>query len=200
MKGRTCVLVTHHVKLCLPVAALLVRMSNGKAEIIEKEDGQFGDDTTSSEPSDDDTIAVTPSSKDHTPGTMTPVGGALISKENREVVSRDIVFSVCIRLMSIFLSGLRQAEGIQDVLESCGHRDLDWYLGSFTRITRHGHSDQLVPQGLGRKLLDRHEELASSRIRKRQSLAGNLCRYIGRNCLHLSHQIGFQLSWILQGS
>lgn len=85
MKHRTCILVTHHVRLCLPVAAMAVKMTDGRAEIQELDETDLADLTELAEVDEGPTTpAIT--SKEQTPGNMTPMHGALITKEHRETV------------------------------------------------------------------------------------------------------------------
>lgn len=35
MENRTCILVTHHIRLCLPLASMLIKMVGGRAEVEE---------------------------------------------------------------------------------------------------------------------------------------------------------------------
>ena len=85
MKDRTCILVTHHIRLCLPAAAMVIRMSGGTAEIEELDEKDL-EDLPEMGTGDELTITATPSSKGQTPDTATPVNGALITKEHREKV------------------------------------------------------------------------------------------------------------------
>lgn len=90
MKGRTVVLVTHHVRLCSTVASMMVRMSAGTATIedidtdLVAKEGQADD---ASQEDSEGTAAGFLTPKDKTTATtMTPVRGRLISTENRAEV------------------------------------------------------------------------------------------------------------------
>lgn len=89
MQGRTVVLVTHHVQLCLPASSLLVCMVGGEARPEAVKDEQQESSASSSSTSDDDTTKVDPDTgaKATPMPSMTPVDAGIVSKENRETGS-----------------------------------------------------------------------------------------------------------------
>lgn len=117
MENRTCVLVTHHIRLCLPVASLLIRMNGGRAEIeaIEEKDLEILPEISS-----DDSITVTasPTSKVPTAGTTTPVNGGLITKEHRDTV-RFFTCQIMKGATHLVFVGFCQMDRLQDV-STCG--------------------------------------------------------------------------------
>lgn len=100
MKDRTCILVTHHVRLCLPVAAMLVRMDGGRAELEEINESDLKDLPDIAE-ADEKTVTAEPSSKAQTTGAQTPINGGLITKEHRDIVRHLAVFACSICLIQI---------------------------------------------------------------------------------------------------
>lgn len=86
MKDRTCILVTHHVRLCLPIAEMAIKMDSGTAEIVEI-DGTDLPELKDVNELDGATATATPSSKAQTTGVNTPMKVGLITKEHRETVS-----------------------------------------------------------------------------------------------------------------
>jgi hypothetical protein len=90
MENRTCVLVTHHIRLCLPVASMLIRMNGGGAE-VEDIVGKDLEDLPEISSLDEGVITAGPSSKVPTEGASTTVNGGLITKEHREIVRIRLV-------------------------------------------------------------------------------------------------------------
>lgn len=86
MKGRTCILVTHHIRLCLPIAAMLVRMDGGRAELEEISEDELKNLPEVADGDDKTVTAATPNSKSQTTGVQTPMNGGLITKEHRDIV------------------------------------------------------------------------------------------------------------------
>jgi ABC-type multidrug transport system fused ATPase/permease subunit len=102
--GRTIVLVTHHVRLCLPVASYVVELGDGQVlragtpvdldhlgllkEIVESEDQPINDDEHTMPPEDDDVPHV-----DHS---RAPTDGKLVDEEakaeGRGMLSSDGLF------------------------------------------------------------------------------------------------------------
>ena len=87
MKDRTCILVTHHVRLCLPVAEMAIKMDSGNAQIEDIEEADLLDLTDDAAEESGDTDADLLSSKAPTTGINTPMNATLITKEHRETVS-----------------------------------------------------------------------------------------------------------------
>ena len=85
MENRTCILVTHHIRLCLPVASMLIRMNGGRAELEEIEEKDL-EDLPEISSLDEGVVTAGPGSKVPTAGTSTPVHGGLITKEHRDTV------------------------------------------------------------------------------------------------------------------
>lgn len=87
MKGRTCILVTHHVRLCLPVAEMAIKMDSGNAQIEEIEAANLADLPDVSEDFDRSVETSTVPTNAQTTGVHTPMKATLITKEHRETVS-----------------------------------------------------------------------------------------------------------------
>ena len=105
MKDRTTVLVTHHIKLCLPVASMLVKTSNGSATIEKVQEQTAVPLDFASEMEDSEgTLAGSSTSKDKVSVTAPPVFGGLITKENRAQVCR--MHRGCILALNSHFRGL----------------------------------------------------------------------------------------------